>query len=225
MSAVGASARQGLDHAVPGVLATAPQVLPFGRAIEARTFLLPRESGNLLIYSTETLASSRDAIEAAGGAARQYLNHWHESIFTPEDAQAAAVPLVVHEADAAEARERTAVAEAFAGRHVAGADFEAIPTPGHTPGATAYLWTGGDHRLLFTGDSIYLREGEWIAAVLSSSDRGAYLASLELIRELEFDILVPWASAAGPPYARTDAADARRRIDAIIARVARGEDH
>jgi hypothetical protein len=61
--------------------------------------------------------------------------------------------------------------------------------------------------------------------VLHSSDRDAYLRSLSLLRELEFDVLVPWAATAGRPwYAETDPDDARRRIGAIIERVARGED-
>jgi glyoxylase-like metal-dependent hydrolase (beta-lactamase superfamily II) len=101
-------------------------------------------------------------------------------------------------------------------------DFEVIPTPGHSPGATAYLWDDGERRYLFTGDTILLRDGEWVAAVLDSSDRGAYLESLALLRDLDFDVLVPWA-AAGPHYALTDAADARRRIGAIIDRVWSGE--
>jgi hypothetical protein len=62
--------------------------------------------------------------------------------------------------------------------------------------------------------------------VLGSSDRAAYLQSLELIRELDFDVLVPWAATGGRPYhAVTSRVDARRRIDAILDRVGRGEDH
>ena len=57
-----------------------------------------------------------------------------------------------------------------------------------------------------------------------SSDRSAYIESLELLRGLEFDALVPWA-ASGEYYALTDPADARRRIDAILERLRRGEDH
>ena len=67
--------------------------------------------------------------------------------------------------------------------------------------------------------------GEWVAAVLGSSDRAAYIQSLELIRELDFDVLVPWAATAGRPYLEaTTAADATRRIDAILERLRRGED-
>ena len=61
--------------------------------------------------------------------------------------------------------------------------------------------------------------------MLRSSDRRAYIESLELIRELDFDVLVPWAASGGEPsYALTDRADARRRIDAILERLRRGED-
>ena len=105
----------------------------------------------------------------------------------------------------------------FSKRHMLDDDFEVIPTPGHTPDATAFLWDNGEHRILFTGDTIMLRDGEWKAAVLDSSDRAAYVESLELIRELDFDVIVPWvASADGPYFAMTDREDAQRRIDAIV---------
>jgi hypothetical protein len=78
---------------------------------------------------------------------------------------------------------------------------------------------------MFNGDTIYLDEGAWVAAILESSDRGPYLESLELIRDLDFDVLAPWAATGGHPYyAFTDGADARRRIDAILERARRGED-
>jgi glyoxylase-like metal-dependent hydrolase (beta-lactamase superfamily II) len=121
--------------------------------------------------------------------------------------------------------ERTAVRATFSKRHVLDGDFEVIPTPGHTSGATAYLWDSGEHRLLFTGDTVYLHEGEWVAAVLDSSDRDRYIESLELIRGLDFDVLVPWAASAGQDYlAVTSREGARRRIDAILERVRSGSD-
>ena len=42
------------------------------------------------------------------------------------------------------------VAETFSSRHLEGDDFEVIPTPGHTSGATAFLWDSGRHRVLRT---------------------------------------------------------------------------
>jgi glyoxylase-like metal-dependent hydrolase (beta-lactamase superfamily II) len=201
-----------MDILMSGLHASAAQPLPFAPSLVVRSYLLAREGGNLLVYGAETIP--------AGEVARRYLGHWHEAMFAADvDA-----PTVVHERDRALAERRTSVAGTFAERELLDGDFELIPIPGHTPGATAFLWDSGEHRYLFTGDSIYLVDGEWVVALdVRGADRDAYIASLELVRELEFDVLVPWAASAGqPPHAVTDATDARRRLDAILDRVRRG---
>jgi glyoxylase-like metal-dependent hydrolase (beta-lactamase superfamily II) len=197
---------------IRGLHATEPQPLPFAPTLEVRAFVLQRPQGNIAIYSTSGLADDA-ALRDAGGATRHYLNHWHESMFAPERPVA---PLFVHSSDSEDV-ESMPVRATFSRRHLLDDDFEVIPVPGHTPGATAYLWDSGSARLLFTGDTIFLRRGEWRAAVLDSSDRDAYLESLELIRGLDFDVLVPWAVGRGEEsYAFSDAADRRRRIDALL---------
>ena len=211
------------DVRIPGLHASSPQPLPFDLSLGIRAFVLERERGNLLVYSTARLESDAPAIEHVGGISRWYLNHRHEAMFVSDSVTA---PLFVHEHDRQAVAAQAHVRATFSRRHMLDDDFEAIPTPGHTPGATAYLWDSGRHRVLFTGDTIYLRHGEWVAAVLNSSDRAAYLESLELLRELEFDALVPWAATGGRQYhALTSPADARRRIDAIVKRVRAGDDH
>lgn len=207
-----------LEAVLPGVHAFAPEPLPFDPSIHIRAFLLEREHGNVLVYSSSTVAAEADAVRALGGISRQYLNHRHEGGFGAGEAGA---PLFFHE------QERHAVAArprgTFSRRHTLDHDFEVIPTPGHTAGATAYLWDSGEHRFLFTGDTIWLHDGEWVAAVLDTSDRGAYVESLDLVRSLDFDVLVPWAAGAHQQFhALTDAADARRRIGAILDRIWRG---
>jgi hypothetical protein len=200
---------------IPGLRASAPQPLPFAPSLHIRAFVLERPAGDLLVYST-------DALDDVEGVSRWYLNHGHEAMFLPDTAPA---PLFVHEADRRSVERSAHVRATFSRRHLLDDDFEVVPTPGHTPGATAYLWDSGGHRFLFTGDTILLRDGEWVGAVLDSSDRAAYLESLELLRELDFDVLVPWAASAGQPYhAVTTRAQARRRIDAIAARVRAGGD-
>ena len=197
---------------LPGLDATAPEPLPFAPDLHVRAFALRRTRGDVLVYAAP-------AMRALGPVSRWYLNHRHEAMFAGDGADA---PLFVHEAD----REAVDlhVRGTFSRRHVVDEDLEVIPIPGHTPGATAYLWDSGEHRFLFTGDTIYLADGEWVAAVLDSSDREAYLESLELIRGLDFDVLVPWGATAGQPFhAVTTEADKRRRIDAIVERVRRGE--
>jgi glyoxylase-like metal-dependent hydrolase (beta-lactamase superfamily II) len=203
------------DLEIPGLEPLGPQPLPFAPSLEIRAFVLQRERGNLLVYSTAEL-------DDPGDISRWYLNHRHEAMFVSD---AVTAPLFVHEHERRSVERKAQVRAAFSRRHTLDEDFEAIPTPGHTPGATAYLWDSGEHRFLFTGDTIYLRDGDWVAAVLDSSDRAAYLDSLELLRELDFDVLVPWAAGAGEPYhSVTSRAEARRRIDAIAKRVRAGGD-
>jgi glyoxylase-like metal-dependent hydrolase (beta-lactamase superfamily II) len=135
-------------------------------------------------------------------------------------------PLFCHENERASVAQTCPVEGTFAERHRLDDDFEVIPIPGHTSGSTAFLWGTGQHRRLLSADTLYIRDGEWIAALLGSSDREAYIASLELLRELDFDMLLRWTVGRGGPWhAMTDKADTRRRIDAIIDRLRRGDDH
>ena len=212
-----------VDAEIQGLYALTPEPLPFAPSLDIRAFLVRRDRGNLLLYSTTTVQANAPAVEELGGISRHYLNHRHEAQF-PSDGIAA--PLFVHESERESVSESYAIRGTFSKRHALDEDFEVIPAPGHTPGATAYVWDSGEHRLLFTGDTIYLNEGEWVAAVLPSSDRQRYIESLELIGNLDFDVLVPWAATRGQPYyALTERADAKRRIGAILERVRRGEDH
>ena len=202
--------RAAARSAFPGLLASEPHALPFAPSLVIRSFRLTRDDGDVLVYGAP------DWPRAGGDPARWYLNHSHEAMFPPEPRPPA--PLFVHAADAVDGVRAT-----FSRRHTLDDDFEVIPTPGHTPGATAFLWDSGEHRFLFTGDTIYLDDGQWVAAVLGSSDRAAYLESLELLRDLDFDVLVPWAATKGQPYtAATDREDARRRFGWIIERVRDG---
>lgn len=206
---------------IDGLLASTPERLPFGRSLEIRAFVLARERGNLLIYSAGSLDRDVPAIDAAGGVSRHYLNHHHEAMFAPRSPRGA---LFVHQNERGAVAKHLHVRGSFSRRHLLDDDFEVIPTPGHTSGATSYLWDNGEYRLLFTGDTIYLRDGEWRAAVLDGCDRAQYADSLELIAGLDFNVLVPWASTAGQPYyAPTTPAETRRRIDEILDRMWRGQ--
>jgi hypothetical protein len=217
-----------VNTVIPGLYGSAPEPLPFAPKLDIRAFLLARKQGNLLIYSVGTLPAEAQSIEDLGGISLDYLGHRHEAqLGCDRIAGTFHAPLFCHDNERPSVSETCNVAGTFSERHMLGDDFEVIPIPGHTSGSTAFLWDTGQHRCLFTADSIYLRGGEWVAALLDgSSDREAYIASLELLRELDFDLLLPWAATRGGPFhAVTDKADARRRIDAIIDRLRRGEDH
>ncbi|HEY8466586.1 MAG TPA: MBL fold metallo-hydrolase [Solirubrobacterales bacterium] len=195
---------------------TTAEPMPFAPELDMRAFLIERDAGNLLVYSTGTLAGDAGWLTDAG-VERQYLNHWHESIFglAPEELGAR---LVVHRDDAKEVAERGREPITFDRRFQLDDDFEAIPIPGHTPGATAYLWDSGEHRFLFTGDSVYVHRGRWRVALLDSSDRESYIESLELLRDVDFDVLVPWIAGRGEAWAVAVSAEERRaRFDKLIA--------
>jgi hypothetical protein len=216
-----------MEAVLPGLYASPPEALPFAPSLQVRAFLLRRYRGNLLLYSAGTVAAQAARIGELGGVARRYLNHWHEAGFgCAGAAEAVAAPLYCHENERESVAGECEVTGVFSERAMLGDDFELIPTPGHTPGATAYLWDSGRHRFLFTGDTLYLDDGEWVAAVLDSSDRDAYVKSLEAIREVDFDVLVPWVAMGGQPFHQvTDRADARERIDRTLDRIRRGETH
>jgi glyoxylase-like metal-dependent hydrolase (beta-lactamase superfamily II) len=206
-----------LDNPLPKLHASPPADLSFSKVSQVRAFVLERDAGNLLIYAATTMPA-----DAVGDISAQYLNHWHELAVGGADSVHA--PLVINEADRAAAEATRRVDRTFGKRTTLDGDFELIPIPGHTPGATAFRWNSGEHRFLFTGDSLYLHDGRWIVAVLEDSDREAYIDSLSLIADLDFDVLVPWAASKdGPYYSLTSAAETRERIDAIIQRLGRGE--
>lgn len=185
---------------------------------------MERDEGNLLVYSSTTIKQEADYVRERGGIWRQYLNHGHEA-WVAEAAGAwvastFGAPVYAHKNEKEEVSRAYDLDGTFSEQHTLGDDFEVIPIPGHTSGATAFLWDTGEYRSLFTGDSIVLEDGEWVAALLSSSDRDDYINSLELIRGLDFDVIVPWAASLdGAYYAFTDKGDIRRRIDEMLERM------
>ena len=210
-----------MDNVIPRLYATAPQPLSFAPSVGVRSFLLERDEGNLLVYSSSAVKREVDFIREKGGIWRQYLNHGHEA-WAAEAAGAWVAstfdaPVYAHENEEEEVSRAYDLDGTFSERHTLGGDFEVIPIPGHTSGATAFLWDAGGHRSLFTGDSIVLEKDQWAAALLDSSDRAEYIKSLELIRGLEFDVIVPWAASLdGGYYGFTDKSDIGRRIDEIL---------
>lgn len=217
-----------MQRIIDGLYVSEREQLPFGPSLEVRAYLLQRDQGNLLVYRSAALDQDAEDLAELGGVSQQYLNHAHEAApvcdWVRERFKA---PLNCHQADAAAAASACVVDATFDSRHFAGDDFEVIPIPGHTPGATAYLWETGSHRVLFTGDSIIPGVDHWSAVALKGlSDRDRYITSLEMISALEFDLIVPWATSAGTAtHAWTTPAERRQQVAATIARLRAGHDH
>ncbi|ABS04120.1 MBL fold metallo-hydrolase [Kineococcus radiotolerans] len=209
-----------LDMPVETLRATGTARLPYQQNVLLRSFVLQRPAGNVVVYNSPGITAAAEAIADLGGVSRLLLNHAHEAMYgdPPVDA-----PVHVHERDLAEAARSMRITATFDHRQVLDDDLEIIPTPGHTPGTTSYLWDSGVHRFLFTGDFLWIEEGEWKAVLLDPGSRQDYLDSLALVRDLDFDVLVPWGTTEGGPcFATTTTAETRERIDTISARLRRG---
>lgn len=204
-----------------GLLATPSARLPYQHDVLLRSFVLERPAGNVIVYNSPGVTEAADAIRGLGGASRLLINHAHESMY---GAPGLDVPVYVHERDRVEVGRSLPIAGTFTERRMIDDDLEVIPTPGHTPGTTSYLWDDGDRRFLFTGDFIWIEHGEWKAVVLDEGLRSTYVDSLRLVRGLDFDVLVPWGTTEdGPSYGLVDSTrEIHDRIDAIIDRVQSG---
>lgn len=210
---------QGVQSSIRGLYGTPTAPLPFLKGVVVRAFLLERPQGNIIIYNAPGISEAAGEIRELGHPDRLFLNHHHEAMYGVPDLD---VPVWVHERD--RARTDMQIAGTFSERQKINDDLEIIPTPGHTPGTTMFLWDNGEHRILFPGDSLWVRGGEWQAVLLGDSDRSAYLESLALLKEVEFDILVPWGVEEEGPYgyavSRKEATD---NIDKIMARLRAGK--
>lgn len=212
-----------LEAPFEGLLATPTARLPYQHNVLLRSYILERPQGNVVVYHSPGVSESAESIRALGAPVRLLINHSHEAMYGRPGLD---VPVWVHRGDRSEVAESLDVAGVFNEREMIDEDLEVIPTPGHTPGTTSYLWDNGTHRFLFTGDFIWLEDGEWKAVVLNPALRRDYLDSLALVRGLDFDVLVPWGTTEGyPPYAAvTEPAERRDRLDAVIDRVRAGGD-
>ena len=212
-----------LDTPIDGLLATPTSRLPYQHNVLLRSYVLARPQGNLIVYNSPGVSASAAAIRALGAPARLLVNHGHESMYGQPDLD---VPIWVHRKDRSEVATSLDVTGTFDGPGMIDDDLEVIPTPGHTAGTTSYLWDNGTRRFLFTGDFIWIENGEWKAVVLSPGLRRDYLDSLALVRDLRFDVLVPWGTTEGDPsYGLVaDRSERHDRIDAIIDRVKAGGD-
>jgi glyoxylase-like metal-dependent hydrolase (beta-lactamase superfamily II) len=92
-------------------------------------------------------------------------------------------------------------------------DVELIPTPGHTAGQFSTLAPVGGARVLFTADFVWREAGRWRPGNLS---RKKMLKAFEGLRNLEFDVVVPWTG-----YAQTEfyvpIGSVTRTVDEMIA--------
>ena len=198
---------------LPGLDASAPEPLPFAPDLHVRAFVLRRTRGDVLVYAAP-------AMRDLGAVSRWYLNHRHEAMFAGDGVDA---PLFMHEGDRGarrSARARDVHPPPHARRGPRGdpdarATRRARPRTCGTAASTASCSPA-------TRSTSRTESGSPRCSTRATVSPTC--ESLELIRGLDFDVLVPWAATAGQPFhAVVSAAEKQRRIDAVIERVRRGE--
>jgi len=184
----------------PDLWQTAPeQPIADVPSLITHAFLLTREDGNVLFYSSGHAAEHRRIAEL-GGLRRQYLSHQDEvGPALAEIKKKFGSELVSHSAEKREVGKVIAPDRTFEARETHLGNIEIIPTPGHTPGSTCFLVRSPHGKTyLFTGDTIFTDStGRWQAGLLPFSDAAKLRSSLELLRGLEADVVISSAAPGG----------------------------
>lgn len=207
----------GTEHTVPDL----PEAI-------AHAYLLIRDEGNILFYSTgrealEPVADEEDLdrIAELGGIGHMLVGHWHEaspSVQRIKERFGATVVCHAREAAAFEKESGVAADQTFWNRQTVAGNVEAIPTPGHTVGSVCYLYRSPHERTyLFTGDTIVPNKEGWAARAFEDDpDQSTLGKSLDLLRDLEPDAVLA-AGGAGDTFREIAPAEWPAAVNAVKA--------
>jgi len=169
-----------------------------------RSFFIKRDEGNVLIpcfSSSSTIEAHFDAMTLLGGLNRQLLGDSHfRTAHCDMVAARFNAPLYCSEGEAADVKQmvQDVIVLPFK-RHNLDTKLEVIPTPGHRDGGVCYLIVVGDKQYLFVGDFIWHDGKAWIPTARKATTR-AYIESLHVLEELEFDVLLANCQISNPVY-------------------------
>ena len=157
-----------------------------------------RPAGNLVLDASRvgSLSDSFDTLEGHGGVAAAVISDRHLGGVTTNEIAArfgARIYCSVIEADAMGHRANQVHIDhalPFERTTIEG-DVMLVPTPGHTAGQFSTLAEVGGTRILFTADFVWRENGRWRPG---NASRKKMLKAFEGLRDLEFDVVVPWAS-------------------------------
>ncbi|WP_119460603.1 MBL fold metallo-hydrolase [Rhodospirillaceae bacterium SYSU D60014] len=191
---------------------------PGSPRVSTHAYLLLRNGGNVLFYSSGHSDDYR-RIQALGGITHQYLSHKDEA-GPPlvRIKQMFGSKLCCHRLEEKAVSEASPVDLAFEKREIHLGDIEVIPTPGHTPGSTCFLFKSPHGKsYLFTGDTIYRNDEPWENGFLSGvSSKSDLKKSLELLRGLEPDVVISSASIGPFPFTEMSAGEWQAAVDEAL---------
>ena len=176
-------------------------ISPPGQESKTRlTYFIRRPFGNILLATKADTSDAEPDIVAAGGVSLILLGDRHHA--TPETVTMAKrldATIIVSSVEANALKKlgvKIDTALPYHPRQLA-PDLEIIPTPGHTKGAFSYLWTSGELRFLFVGDTIVPVDGKWKYWV-SPPRRPEMRRTIEKLAALHFDVILSNSFAATP---------------------------
>ena len=179
-----------------------------------------RPAGNLILDASRvgSLSDSFDAVDDHGGVSAAVISDRHLGGVTTNEIAArfgATIYCSVIEAEAMGHRvNRVHVDHALPfERTTIEGDVLLVPTPGHTAGQFSTLVEVGGTRILFTADFVWRANGKWRPG---NSSRKKMLKAFEGLRDLQFDVVVPWTSYAQTEF-HVPIASVNRTVDEMIA--------
>ena len=163
--------------------------------LTVHAYLLERPGGNVLFYNPRSTVDFEE-ISDLGGIAHHCLSHCHEvDESLAEVAGRFDSKLCCHALVEPYLPEAVSADVLFDSppREFLGGDIEVIHTPGHTNNSVCYRYRSPHGKAyLFTGDAIYLDNGEWKTIVVADDggDEAELAGSLASMRELEIDVVI-----------------------------------
>ena len=178
------------------------------------SLFVKRQAGNLLfscLSGHSSIDGSFDAMDELGGVALHLLGDMHfASRYNDDVDQRFGTATMCSVVEGPDVKRKVGNVATFPfERHEVAPGVEAIPTPGHRPGAVSYLVEAGGRRCLFAGDTIYHDGKEWRVFV-SKKNRKTMQATLDMLAEVEFDVLFA-NTGANNPLCYVETAGAARR--------------
>lgn len=187
-------------------------------------YLLIRPTGNLLLYSSKHIENYYNFIQQKGGLRSTLISHQDEaSGYINKVANQFDASFYSPEKEKETISKKCDVDKTFNGDVQLWDDFKIIATPGHSPGSSCFLWSAPDGKnILFTGDNLYpTTEDTWDAFTLNKNDVPEIVHSLEKIKNLHVDFVVPTGTSAKNLFFKeiTNQFDWKRICDDAIIRI------
>lgn len=198
---------------------------PFGNSVSTCAYLLKRKSGNILFYSSKFIENDFSQIHSLGGVDFQIVNHRDEATsYCDVVLNEFNAPLYCHIKEEEAILEKCKVGKLIEEGMIF-PDIEAIHTPGHCSGSTCFLWSVGEEKILFTGDTFYPSNSKWCVAI-KDGDQEEMITSLRKLLDLEVTMILPSLFIGDEKFAVIkDSKKHKQLINDCIQRLENGECH